>query len=128
VNKLVREVVEVLLTAVNKATAPIEQFRNQLRGINSISDAVTHSMDKTRSAMLGVRGAFTSVGTTTMGFFDTLTLGYEEWRMLNKQGTQWVTAGGRIANQTRLLTHGMRGFRMELLGVMFFGMGIQRFN
>lgn len=34
--------------------------------------------------------------------------------------------GGRIANTFRRLTHGMRGFRMEMLGVMFFGMGMQR--
>jgi len=37
------------------------------------------------------------------------------------------TRGGRFANRVRLLTHGMRGFRMELLSVMFFGMGLYRF-
>ncbi len=34
--------------------------------------------------------------------------------------------GARFAHTTRILTHGMRGFRMELLGVMFFGMAISR--
>ena len=32
----------------------------------------------------------------------------------------------RSANNLRLLTHGMRGFKMEALGVMFFGMMLQR--
>lgn len=33
---------------------------------------------------------------------------------------------GRVANRFRFLTHGLRGFRMEMLGVMFFGLGITR--
>ncbi len=37
------------------------------------------------------------------------------------------TAGGRWAAQIRHMTHGFRGFRMEMLGVMFFGMGLQKF-
>ena len=31
---------------------------------------------------------------------------------------------GRFALNLRSLTHGMRGFRMEMLGVMFFGMAL----
>ena len=38
-----------------------------------------------------------------------------------------ATAGNRLALTTRNLMHGMRGFRMEMLGVMFFGMGMQKF-
>lgn len=32
-----------------------------------------------------------------------------------------------MANRIRMLAHGMRGFRMEMLSVMFFGMAMQRF-
>jgi len=38
-----------------------------------------------------------------------------------------VSIGARFAQRIRMMTHGMRGFRMEMLGVMFFGMGLQRF-
>lgn len=34
--------------------------------------------------------------------------------------------GAKVAHRVRMMTHGMRGFRMEMLGVMFFGMMIQR--
>lgn len=34
--------------------------------------------------------------------------------------------GYRFGNNIRMLTHGMRGFRMEMLGIMFFGMSITR--
>jgi len=38
-----------------------------------------------------------------------------------------TTRGARLGMRIRQLTHGFRGFRMELLGVMFFGMGIKKF-
>ncbi len=38
----------------------------------------------------------------------------------------YSNTGAKVANQTRLMTHGLRGFRMELLGVMFFGMAFSR--
>lgn len=41
--------------------------------------------------------------------------------------TGMESAGAKLANRIRMLTHGMRGFRMEMLGVMFFGMSMQRF-
>lgn len=40
---------------------------------------------------------------------------------------QWGNKYARLAGRLRLATHGMRGFKMEMLGVMFFGMGLQRF-
>lgn len=46
---------------------------------------------------------------------------------LNKNMMKNAKAGGRLAVRIRKLTHGFRGFRMEMLGVMFFGMGIQKF-
>lgn len=44
-------------------------------------------------------------------------------RIMTKEIT---SGGGKIANTTRMLTQGMHGFRMEMLSVMFFGMGLQR--
>ena len=37
-----------------------------------------------------------------------------------------VNRGAMFANKMRLMTHGLRGFRMEMLGVMFFGMAMGR--
>ncbi len=42
-------------------------------------------------------------------------------------GEALKTSGGKSANGLRRLTHGLRGFRMEMLGVMFFGMGLAQF-
>jgi len=44
-----------------------------------------------------------------------------------KRMTTGITSGGgKVSNAARHMTHGMRGFRMEMLGVMFFGMMLQR--
>ena len=51
----------------------------------------------------------------------------ERWAKFNKQGGKFNSLGGRIGNRLRLMTHGLRGFRMEMLGVMFFGMGMTKF-
>lgn len=46
---------------------------------------------------------------------------------VDKTMTKNVSTMGRFALNTRRLTHGFRGFKMEMLGVMFFGMMITRF-
>ncbi|RLJ03643.1 MAG: hypothetical protein DRP11_00160, partial [Candidatus Aenigmatarchaeota archaeon] len=64
----------------------------------------------------------------TMGsvreFFHVFSLNLREFR---EQTGQFTTLGGRLADRFRRLTHGMRGFRMEMLSVMFFGMGMYAF-
>lgn len=45
---------------------------------------------------------------------------------LNKRFKNMNNLGARLAHRTRIMTHGMRGFRMEMLGVMFFGMAFSR--
>jgi len=44
----------------------------------------------------------------------------------NQSGYKFNTLGGRMANRLRMMSHGMRGFKMEMLGVMFFGMALAR--
>ena len=46
---------------------------------------------------------------------------------LNKQFSEQGTFLGRLALRMRMATHGLRGFKMEMLGVMFFGLGMKRF-
>lgn len=53
--------------------------------------------------------------------------GMEQYRRNIVPMTKNVSLGARLAQRTRELTHGMRGFRMEMLGVMFFGMGMAKF-
>lgn len=61
------------------------------------------------------------------GFFKVLGMSQENWSKFNKEGGQFNKLSSRAANSIRKFTHGLRGFRMEMLGVMFFGMGLSKF-
>jgi len=60
------------------------------------------------------------------GFGQVMRMNQEQFRKFNESGVKFNKTGGRMANWLRKSTHGMRGFRMEMLGVMFFGMALQR--
>ena len=68
------------------------------------------------------------------GFFNTLFMGQKQYQKsqlhldsMTKVQKKSAPASHRAAMGLRKATHGMRGFRMEMLGVMFFGMAMQRF-
>lgn len=61
------------------------------------------------------------------GFNQSMAQSMEGFQKQNKANVSAINTGARWGNQIRLLTHGMRGFRMEMLGVMFFGMGMAKF-
>lgn len=67
-----------------------------------------------------------TVGQNMQGFGEVMQMPMQNFKKINEnmQVTQHV--GGRVAKRFRMMTHGMRGFRMEALGVMFFGMMMQR--
>ncbi len=52
---------------------------------------------------------------------------HDQTGRLNKTMSKNQTRMGKFAFGIRRATHGMRGFKMEMLGVMFFGMGVQKF-
>ena len=56
-----------------------------------------------------------------------LRMGKEEFGEMTKSGRKFSSAGGRFGSKVRMMTAGLKGFRMEMLGVMFFGMAMQKF-
>ncbi len=63
-----------------------------------------------------------------MGDFNkTMAMSLDNMKRMNKANVTLRSTGARAANSIRKFTHGLRGFRMEMLGVMFFGMGLQKF-
>lgn len=61
------------------------------------------------------------------GFLKVMGMSKDNWAEFNKEGGRFNTLGARVGNNVRKLTHGMKGFRMEMLGVMFFGMMMTNF-
>jgi len=100
---------------------PIDRFRelNNIAQMNQVQfTKFFSSLDVTD---------FTRFGVKLNDFFDENTgkfLGYANAQKVF--ASQITTGGGKIANSIRMLTHGMRGFRMEFLSVMFFGMNLSK--
>ena len=60
------------------------------------------------------------------GFGGAMAMPLEGMQLMHKHGQKMNTSMGRLGMSLRLATHGLRGFRMEMLGVMFFGMMMQK--
>lgn len=104
----------------------LEKFNKKMKSMNS---AIGNQAQKFRT--LSQKQKITRDNTrmnrvAQSGFFQTLRLGEKDWKAFNEQGRKMNTRLGRSAQSIRKMTQGMKGFRMELLGVMFFGMAMTR--
>lgn len=65
-------------------------------------------------------------GKNMQNFGQVMQMPMQNFQELNGKFKVMKTLGGKVARSFRMITHGMRGFRMEALGVMFFGMMMQK--
>lgn len=76
--------------------------------------------------MLGSTNRLNSYIGKQAKFGNVMGMSIDQLQNFNKSGAQFNNIGAKFANKTRLMTHGMKGFKMEMLGVMFFGMSLMR--
>jgi len=92
---------------------------NSIERIQVVLNAVTDKFKKSiNSAQMTMKG----FKTQARNMADVMTQPLDKFREFTKSGQNMNMTGKRLATRFRLLTHGMKGFRMEMLGVMFFGM------
>ena len=91
--------------------------------IQVVLQAVTKGF--TRS-MNSAQNSLKTMNKNVKDFGQVLGMPLDKMKTLNKSFKVMKTTGGQLAFGMRRATHGMRGFRMEMLGVMFFGMMLQR--
>jgi len=60
------------------------------------------------------------------GFFKSMKMSMPMFKLFTETQFKMNTFGGKFGMTLRSLTHGARGFRMELLSVMFFGQALMR--
>lgn len=113
-----------LLTA--KFTKPMQEANKSVKDLNKQVFAQSASMRDMSSKARAATQQISTFRDQNMGFSQVMNMSMERFKAFNGQGLKFTTVGGRMANGMRKLTHGMRGFRMEALGVMFFGMSLQR--
>lgn len=106
----------------NIKRADEQQQKRSLSAQKAISKGLAKQAESTRN-----------VNDVNKGFFKTIGLGTEEYKRaqtsyngFTKAQRRQVGMSSRAALGIRNATHGMRGFKMEMLGVMFFGMSMMR--
>lgn len=87
--------------------------------IQAVTQGFRRGLDRTNKKLMGAQK-------NMKGFGQVMMAPMENFKVMNKRMAVMKTGGGRLAHGIRNMTHGMRGFRMEMLGVMFFGMMLQR--
>jgi len=111
--------VEYFTKGVERANAKVRAMNQEVFRAQSRQDMMTSAQRKGNEQIRKYREQFQSFGQVMR--MDSQILGN-----FNRSGYRFNTVMGRTANRIRMATHGMRGFRMEMLGVMFFGMAMMR--
>lgn len=121
------ENIVVKLNVVNTGfVKKLGEAQNRMNKFNQRIDSQAQVFSKLNKKQKIFRNNLAMGKIAQQGFFKTMRMGQPELKKFNEQGRKFSTIGGRMANRFRLATHGLRGFRMEMLGVMFFGMMMQR--
>lgn len=97
-----------------------------MEGINNALDSTRQTSTDVASGLKLTGGEFQAMQEPVTGLGRTLSMSQEAWVAQNKGVAGFKGAGAQAGNAVRHLTHGLRGFRMEFLGIMFFGMSMQR--
>ena len=115
-----REMADVLTRKIpKKVLLPVDEtsILSNLNAFKRVRVAFIEDTGQWRNAL----GRFTRVGLAEM-----MAMPLEQFRTLDARMLSNVTTFGRWGYHLRRATHGLRGFRMEFLSVMFFGMQLQR--
>ena len=127
------ETIEVRMDSVGR-----DKVVNDLKGIKEeikVLNKFTSAMSKIRpvadfesiNRLRNYKKQLNAVRDGYDGLFRALAMPLKFMKILNQNGIKFKTIGGRIINAIRMMTHGFKGFKMEMLSVMFFGMGMKRF-
>ena len=106
-----------------KQIAGIGRTKKMFADLNKKSTA---SIELSNANKFALQDMFSGVTPETAKFGNVLRMSHQEFSTFNKNNRTFINKGAKMANGLRMATAGLRGFRMEMLGVMFFGMAMTR--
>jgi hypothetical protein len=128
-----KEEIVVVARLVDKLTGGLQTVRQKMNQFGQITSTVTkkyEQLSKGSRNLVGQTKKVTNVANSARiaqsSFGEVMSMNFEHWKKFNQVGGKFKTVGGNVANTTRNMMHGMRGFRMEMLSVMFGGQMLQR--
>jgi len=122
---MVLEKIQVSLELLSdKFTRPMKAAEKSMKELNKQAFQQGANFRNMSSKTKDATNQISAFRMQNMKFGQVMNMSMDNFKSFNQQGFKFTTMGGRAANGIRNLTHGMRGFRMEALGVMFFGMAL----
>ena len=118
--------IKILVEYTTKGLEKVKNANNAVRDMNKQVYASTMEQTRMTSVQKKAREQMGQYNQQAMGFGKVMRMNQGEFKQFNQSGYKFSTIGGRMASRMRRATHGLRGFRMEMLGVMFFGMAMSR--
>ena len=104
-----------------------QDLNNKLHKSQQAFAKQSEKVKKNKETLISNTKQLRQVGKQFDTFGKVMGMPLEQWKQFNKAGGKFRQKGAKTANTIRKITHGFRGFRMEMLSVMFFGMGMQKF-
>lgn len=105
----------------------VENFNNQSKRMTASQVATNRVMHGGAQQLVENASRVNAVAEKHKSFLSVLGMERQQFTEFNKQGGEFNTKSARSGNAVRKFTQGLKGFRMEMLGVLFFGMAIQKF-
>jgi hypothetical protein len=121
------ELVDNVSKKLTGVTQEFNKFGQATKRVTTTTQAFAKGMPKVTRATIQNTKLIDKANLAQSTFGQVMGMNLQNWRQYNAMGGKFKTIGGQAANKFRMMTHGLRGFRMEMLGVMFFGMGLSKF-
>jgi len=93
---------------------------------NKAQQSLNKLMSGSAQGLIKNASNINALGKQYDSFGGVMSMPMEQFQKFNKGMGEFDSKGAQRANKLRMMTHGLKGFRMEMLGVMFFGMAMQR--
>jgi len=115
-------VIELILKNMANADNAFRRVGKNLEWLDKQSKFLNKTMNGQAQRLVNNATHINALGRAHDSLAGSIGMNFEKWVKFNKEGGKFNSVGGRVGNNLRMMTHGLRGFRMEMLGVMFFGM------
>ena len=117
---------DVMNAAVGRATEKFEAMKKPQRELTRKQNLMNKQMNGGAAGLIRNAELMQDLENKHNSFGRALLMSGGDLKKFNDGGGEFSNRFARVGNKLRMATTGLKGFKMEMLGVMFFGMAMQR--
>jgi len=117
---------DVMNAAVGRATEKFEAMKKPQRELTRKQNLMNKQMNGGAAGLIRNAELMQDIENKHQGFGKALLMNSGTLKKFNDGGGESSNRLARVGNKLRMAITGLKGFKMEMLGIMFFGMAMQR--